>query len=183
MFDHPLGSGRLRLRAPVRSDRDERLVLGHVPEVARGFGVELSAATEMAAPEADRWIAELLAAEHSWVIDLDGRFIGTIRLHSVVPGDARASLAVAIFDADKLGNGYGSQAISLVTGYAFRELGLHRLAIRVLASNVRAIRCYKRCGFRIEGRERESARVGGHWEDDLTMGMLEPESSPASGTG
>ena len=36
-----------------------------------------------------------------------------------------------------------------------RTLGLHRVGLRVLAYNDRAIRCYKKCGFREEGRERQ----------------------------
>jgi RimJ/RimL family protein N-acetyltransferase len=51
-------------------------------------------------------------------------------------------------------------------------LGLHRLSVRVLAFNGRAIRAYQKCGFRIEGRERESAWIDGTWHDDLIMGLL-----------
>jgi RimJ/RimL family protein N-acetyltransferase len=40
------------------------------------------------------------------------------------------------------------------------------------AQNVRAIRCYKKCGFQLEGRERESVRVGDGWHDDVIMGKL-----------
>lgn len=45
----------------------------------------------------------------------------------------------------------------------------------MLAINERAIRSYKKCGFKIEGRERESAFLDGRWHDDLIMGLLEHE--------
>jgi RimJ/RimL family protein N-acetyltransferase len=45
----------------------------------------------------------------------------------------------------------------------------------VLASNARAIACYRKCGFIKEGREREAAFVGGVWQDDLIMGLLDRE--------
>jgi RimJ/RimL family protein N-acetyltransferase len=63
----------------------------------------------------------------------------------------------------------------LAIRHAFEQLGLHRLSIRVLASNTRAVRCYEKCGFKVEGRERESARVSESWEDDLIMGLLRQE--------
>ena len=59
--------------------------------------------------------------------------------------------------------------------HAFGTLGLHRLDLRVIAYNVRAIRCYLACGFVVEGREREAALVGGEWHDDIMMGALARE--------
>jgi RimJ/RimL family protein N-acetyltransferase len=58
------------------------------------------------------------------------------------------------------------------------ELGLHRVSVRVVAYNERAIQAYKKCGFRIEGREREAALVDGVWHDDVIMGVLESEYAP-----
>jgi RimJ/RimL family protein N-acetyltransferase len=54
-------------------------------------------------------------------------------------------------------------------------LRLHRIGIRVLAYNTRAIRAYEKCGFTIEGREREAAFVNGVWHDDMMMGLLETD--------
>jgi RimJ/RimL family protein N-acetyltransferase len=62
-----------------------------------------------------------------------------------------------------------------VLEYAFGELGLHRIGLRVVAYNVRAIRCYSACGFIEEGREREAAHVAGEWHDDVIMGLLSRE--------
>src|SRR6185437_5461536 len=114
------------------------------------------------------------AEEHAWSIEVEGRFVGTVRLHSFVPADERASVAISIFDATLLGRGYGTEALQLLVRHAFSGLGLHRLSVRVLASNARAVRCYEKCGFRHEGRERESARVGHGWEDDFIMGLVRP---------
>ncbi|KQQ13634.1 hypothetical protein ASF53_11720 [Methylobacterium sp. Leaf123] len=44
-----------------------------------------------------------------------------------------------------------------------------------LASNAHAVACYRKCGFIEEGREREAAFVGGAWQDDLIMGILDRE--------
>jgi RimJ/RimL family protein N-acetyltransferase len=52
---------------------------------------------------------------------------------------------------------------------------LHRVSVRVLAYNKRAIRSYQKCGFVIEGREREAGPVNGQWHDDVIMGLLDRE--------
>ena len=71
--------------------------------------------------------------------------------------------------------GLGRQAVRLVLAHAFGPLGLHRVGLRVIAFNTRAIRCYRACGFIEEGREREAAQVGGAWHDDIIMGVLAQE--------
>jgi len=167
-----LSDVRLTLRPPRPTDRDDWRALGHSPEVARGFGVELPGPREATVEESDSWFADFARQDHAWAIDLGARFIGTIRLHSFVPADSRSSVAIAIFDPALLGHGCGTEGLRLVIRYGFTALGLHRLSIRVLASNTRAIRCYEKCGFQHEGRERESARVGERWEDDLIMGLI-----------
>jgi RimJ/RimL family protein N-acetyltransferase len=47
-------------------------------------------------------------------------------------------------------------------------MALHRVSLRVVAYNVRAIRCYSACGFVGEGSEREAAYIGGNWRHDAS---------------
>lgn len=54
-------------------------------------------------------------------------------------------------------------------------LHLHRTDLRVLAFNTAAIRSYEKCGFLREGMEREGAFIGGKWESDVMMSVLEHE--------
>lgn len=112
---------------------------------------------------------------YGWIILVDGRFAGEVRLDNISNSDRTASLAIAIYDPALLGHGYGRSAIMKTLATAFMDLDLHRVSIRVLASNLRAIRCYQACGFKIEGREREAAQVGQHREDDVIMGLLRHE--------
>ena len=59
--------------------------------------------------------------------------------------------------------------------HAFGTLGLHRIALFVFEFNERAIRAYKRCGFVVEGRARESIWRDGRWWDELAMSVLESD--------
>jgi len=123
---------------------------------------------------AKRWVRRLLEMEYAWIIDA-GTLIGQIRLESVDLRDRRANLLVGIEDSAQLGKGLGKEAIVLALGYGFDILKLHRVSVRVLDYNLRAIRAYQKCGFIIEGRERESAFVDGTWHDDVMMSVLDRE--------
>nr|MBA3627817.1 GNAT family N-acetyltransferase [Chloroflexota bacterium] len=73
------------------------------------------------------------------------------------------------------GQGYGTEAASLMLAHAFERLGLHRVGLSVFSFNERAIRSYEKAGFRIEGRLRDAiARDGRYW-DEIQMGALRPE--------
>jgi RimJ/RimL family protein N-acetyltransferase len=124
---------------------------------------------------ARRWVHSLINHDFAWIIELGGCLIGHIRLDRVDLRDRRASLAVGIEDKTRLGLGLGPEAIKLVLEYAFDVLKLHRVSVRVLAYNTPAIRAYEKCGFVIEGREREAAFVDGAWYDDVMMGIIENE--------
>src|SRR5262249_10982922 len=101
--------------------------------------------------------------------------IGAIRLDRVDLRERRASLAVGIDEKARLGLGLGREAIMLVLQYAFTVLDLHRVSVRVVAYNTRALRAYGKCGFVIQGREREAAFVDGEWHDDIMLSVLDRE--------
>lgn len=141
----------------------------------RMFGVDLDAPTPRTDEGVDKAFGDLKQTPHLWVIDAGKGYIGHIRLHSLHSIDRRAALAIWIEDPEAQGKGLGTEAIALVLQHAFGTLGLHRVGIRVLAINLRAIRAYQACGFVLEGRERDTARLGGIWHDDLILGCLESE--------
>ena len=124
---------------------------------------------------AERWLQGTMNHPNAWVIEEDGKLVGGVGLNNLDKADRRARLAIGLFNERHLGRGIGRKAIDLVLQQAFGPLGLHRVDLRVLSFNIRAIRCYEACGFRLEGIERESALVGGKWHDDWIMAILEQD--------
>jgi RimJ/RimL family protein N-acetyltransferase len=108
-------------------------------------------------------------------VEHDGRCVGEARLDALDAEDARAQYAVGLQVPSLLGQGLGREVTRLVLAHAFGAVGLHRVGLRVLAVNERAIRCYASYGFRVEGRLREVTRIDGVWHDDLIMGVLAHE--------
>ena len=101
------------------------------------------------------WVREKLAEKavlFSMIEKNGGAFIGNIELMD--PTDTEAELGVAITDA-KQELGYGTEAIRAVTEYAFAQLGLKRIFLKVYPDNARAIRVYEKCGFREYDRTEE----------------------------
>lgn len=170
-----LSGDRIVLRRPVAADVTARLMLGRHKAIVEAYGGAFDPATPYTTAHAEAAIRFLEKQTYAWVIDAGG-YIGHIRLHNVVMEDRRAALAVGIDDPGYIGKGYGTEAVRLALSYAFSS-GFHRISLRVLASNARAIACYRKCGFVEEGRERETAFVRGTWNDDIIMGILETEFS------
>ncbi|WP_348626907.1 GNAT family N-acetyltransferase [Rhizobium leguminosarum] len=165
----------IELRPASSADLDARLSLGNHADIIEMFGVSRSDVRPLTREGASQWLQKLIGNPTAWVIDVHGRLVGEIRLDNLDLHDRRATMAVGIFDPQLLGKGLGSASIRLVLEHAFTHLQLHRIGIRVLAYNTRAIRAYEKCGFVQEGREREAAFVNDVWHDDVMMGLLETE--------
>lgn len=167
-------SPNLTLRPALAADVDLRLALGPEPEEnLRLYGVEPSGAA-FEREDAERWVKALIEHPHAWII-AGPSLLGAIRLDRVDLVERRASLAIGLLRLADQGRGIGTEAVRRVLAHGFDELGLHRVSLRVLADNLRAIRCYEKCGFQLEGRERETVFLDGAWRDDLIMGLLSRE--------
>jgi RimJ/RimL family protein N-acetyltransferase len=168
-------TGHVRLRAPVPADADARVALGISAEINRMYGFVSDRPSVVSGDHAERWLQKLLNHPNAWIIEEDGKLVGEVRLDNLNEADRRARLAIGLFNERHIGRGIGRKAVELVLQQAFGPLGLHRVDLRVLSYNTRAIRCYGACGFRLEGIEKESALVGGEWHDDWIMAILEQD--------
>ncbi len=173
-----LTTPRLTLRTPKPEDAYERHRLGRDPEIILMFGYEAPDLGEYPIDMAKNWIENLSQHPCAWVIEHDGVFIGELRFDAIDNHDRCARLAIGIYAANKLGQGFGREAIKAALQHAFTVMNLHRISLRVIDYNERAIRCYRSVGFVEEGRERETAFIKGKWRDDLIMGLLDREFRP-----
>jgi RimJ/RimL family protein N-acetyltransferase len=169
------GEPNVRLRPIQPSDADARAALGISSAITRMYGAVTESVPVMSRGAAKRWLRGLQGHPNAWIVEADGGLVGEARLDNLNPADRRARLAIGLYNDRHLGRGIGRKAIRLVLAQAFGPLGLHRVDLRVLANNVRAIRCYQACGFVREGIERDSAFVGGAWHDDWIMAILEQD--------
>jgi RimJ/RimL family protein N-acetyltransferase len=156
------------------------------PEIARLARYQEA---PMRADEIERFFAArvvgtgaLAMAIHEAATD---RLIGTCAFSQLDADNGSALYHITIGEQDAWGRGFGTEATQLMLDHAFGTLGLHRIALYVFEFNERAIRAYRRCGFVIEGRSRESIWRDGRWWDELAMSVLEAdwrERRAAAGT-
>jgi ribosomal-protein-alanine N-acetyltransferase len=164
------------LRRARSQDQAARLAVGYNREYVRLVGGELPPVDPTyTAADAAAWYEGVLREPYGWVIEVAGRCVGTARLHSLRPAERRARYAIGLFDAAAWNRGIGLETTRLVLAYAFDTLRLHRVDLRVLAFNTRAIAMYRRAGFVVEGTERDGAWINGRWESDVWMSILEEE--------
>jgi len=103
------------------------------------------------------------------------RLVGTCAFSQLDGDNGSALFHITIGEKDAWGQGYGTEATRLMLDHAFGSLGLHRIALFVFEFNERAIRAYRRCGFVVEGRSRESIFRDGRWWDEIAMSVLESD--------
>jgi RimJ/RimL family protein N-acetyltransferase len=143
------------------------------PEIARLARYQ---ATPMRPEEIDRFFEARVVGQGTMAMAIhekaSDRLIGTCAFSQLDGDNGSALYHITIGESEVWGRGYGTEATQLMLDHAFGTLGLHRIALFVFEFNERAIRAYRRCGFVIEGRSRESIWRDGRWWDEIGMSVL-----------
>lgn len=103
------------------------------------------------------------------------RLIGRANLRHIDQLMRTAEYGIIIGEKDCWGKGYGTETTILMLDYAFTALDLHNVLLKTSGYNERAVRAYTRAGFRVMGRWREAARLGGQVHDVIFMDCLRTE--------
>jgi diamine N-acetyltransferase len=98
--------------------------------------------------------------------------VGTISLTSIDTRSRHAEYGRVFVDPANRRGGVATRASRLLLAYAFRELNLRRVYLRVFAENARAIELYTRLGFVEEGRLREHVYKDGSYRDVVLMAVF-----------
>lgn len=106
-----------------------------------------------------------------WEVDA-WRPIGNAALQDIDLRNRTAEFGLFIGEADRRGQGFGTEATRLLLNFAFQVLGLHSVMLRVFAYNPAARRCYERVGFREFGRRRQGQFMNGRFCDVVYMECL-----------
>jgi len=161
----------VRLRPITEADLPNYVRWLNDPEVTQWLTRDAGTTLE----ERREWFATLSSREFPPVaIEVDGRHIGGTALHLHDDG-ATADFGIFIGEKSCWGRGYGTAATREMLRIGFEERKLHRIELETWAHNVRAQRCYCKCGFRCEGLRRQAQLKGGRWIDVVMMAVLREE--------
>ena len=98
--------------------------------------------------------------------------VGSVYLRDIDYFNKKCEYGIFIGEESYLGKGIGSKAAQLVLDYAFEELYLNRVFLRVFAKNIRAIKSYENAGFKYEGTFRDDVIIAGVPYDMVFMAIL-----------
>lgn len=114
--------------------------LDAAPQLATTFAhYLLDYANELHSPDSTR---------RRFAIDtLDGKHIGNCGYYGIDETKGEAELGITIGDRDYWSKGYGTDAVTTLVDYIFRETNLNRIHLKTLDWNIRAQKCFQKCGF------------------------------------
>lgn len=85
----------------------------------------------------------------------------------------RSAMTGIKLDTSKSPRGAGTEAVMMVNAWAFYEVSLHRLWGSILDFNSASFHLYvHKCGWRLEGVERQSVQRAGAWSDLYRVAIL-----------
>lgn len=136
----------------------------------RGFGFSASEAEQTEWLEAN--LKDTPTQTMFGIYDAAETLIGSVALRDIDHRVNTAELGVAVYDPAHWGQGYGSAATLLICQYGAFHLGLYNIMLKVFAFNERAIRAYRKVGFREIGRRTGAVRLGQERFDEVYMELL-----------
>jgi len=85
---------------------------------------------------------------HSFAIEtLGGKHIGNCVYYNIDDDKGEAEFGIMIGNRNYWDKGYGTDAVTTLLNYIFRQTKLNRIHLKTLDSNPRAHRCFEKCGF------------------------------------
>lgn len=100
------------------------------------------------------------------------RPIGCVYLQNIDKTHNKAEYGVLIGEEDARGHGYGARIAGLMLKFAFEELKLHRVYLRALEGNERAIKGYVDAGFEKEGFLKDDVFIDGEYRNVIWMAAV-----------
>ncbi len=181
---------RIRFRAIERADLPTFVKWINDPEVQQGISIY----RPFSHVEEEGWFEAMLARpadEHVLAIEvrLPGetgepvvetsedywKLIGSCGFGKIDWCNRNVEIGINIGEKSYWNQGYGTEAVRLLLQHGFNTLNLHRIFLRVLETNPRAIRAYEKAGFTHEIRQRQAEFRNGKYIDILVMSILRDE--------
>ncbi|HEX9027900.1 MAG TPA: GNAT family protein [Anaerolineales bacterium] len=169
---------RIRLRSVERSDLPRFFEWLNDPEVTAGLSMVLP----LSQADEEAWFDQMMMSppdQHALVIEAHQEaawlVLGNCSFMNIDYRNRSGEIGIFIGRKDLWNLGYGTETMRLMLKHGFNTLNLHRIYLRVFASNTRAIRAYEKAGFVHEGRLRDADYRDGVYADVLIMSVLKPE--------
>lgn len=169
----------VRLRALEMSDLEDILKFYNTLELRRFLGPPIVRSRKFI----EQWLHKVsiwnpwndghlyLAVEEKETQD----FLGIARLEDIKFPHNRTECGISIYNPEKRGKGYGTDAMLVLLGVGFYILGLNSIYLDTMEDNERSIQVYEKIGFKRVGLLRETEFMDGAHKGLLIMDILQKE--------
>ena len=162
---------RIELRTIEPEDAEFLQRLVNDPRVRSG----IAAVDPVTGPQEREWVESIGEDDATkLLVCRDGEPVGTISLEPVNEVWGVGELGYMIAPSE-WNNGYATDAVRTMCGYAFEERRVAKVAASVYESNPASARALEKVGFTEEARLRAEAFVAGERVDLLRYGLLATE--------
>ncbi len=160
---------------PIReSDSEKFLLLGKLLDQETQFMMLEPGERTLSIEEQEHRIRSVLSQDNQmiFVAESEDQLVGFLGAYG---GDFRrnrhsAYIVIGILQ-DYVGQGIGRQLFEALEEWAIRQK-LHRLELTVMCHNERAVRLYRKMGFRTEGVKQDSLWINGKYVDEYYMARI-----------
>lgn len=165
---------QINLRELKLSDWEKTLQWRNDPQIKAMAMMHPYPVTEFLERE---WYDDLLKIKSNKVIyfaivDKDDIPVGYIFLNNINLLHKTCYLGIVIGNTEQRGKGYGTEALKLISKYAFETLNLNKITVEVVSENIQALNVYEKCGFVNEGTMKQQFFVNGIFSDVFIMSLF-----------
>ncbi|MFM0268741.1 GNAT family N-acetyltransferase [Paraburkholderia sediminicola] len=123
----------------------------------------------------DNWFARGLTGPNVGLVAREissNKVVGVVNINEIVAGAFQSAYLGYYGMLNFARTGLMTEALRAAVGYAFNELGLHRLEANIQPGNTASIALIRRSGFRQEGFSPGYLRINGEWRDHERWALL-----------
>lgn len=178
----PLYEGRTIRLTPIDVDKDAPVIAdwSYTPQIVSQIreGTVNPMTVFEVGKVLENWKSAAENGGHTFFFALrpsqEDRLVGFLRLVNIqwVHGAGLFSLVIG---NEQDWNASAREALGLALNYAFDELNLFRVTVRIAEDDRLAVNLFQRARFYLEVRQRQAIFRGGRYFDRLSFGMLRPE--------
>lgn len=97
------------------------------------------------------------------------KYIGGCGIHNVNWLTRVATVGIMIGDKEYWGKGFGTDAMKVLMKFIFEDMNINKIRLSTFSFNLRAKRCYEKCGFKVEGVLKDEIFKEGKYYDEIVM--------------
>ena len=102
--------------------------------------------------------------------------IGIASLNNISWLNSTAEICVVIYAKSCWGRGYGFDTVRTLVNYGMLEMNLHTVYANIIENNEKAIRCFQKAGFEVEGTLYHRLYKDGQFRNIVSMSIYKDKN-------